>query len=200
MSANYEKLSAYAKRMGISYQTAWRWFTADKIEGAHKINGSVFVPVAEEAPKTSLTVRAVTYARVSSSQNKANLVTQSERLGAYCSANGYQIVSAVSEIGSGMNDERKKMNAVFGDMNWDVLVVEHKDRLTRFGFSYLEGWAASQGRRIEVINLTDATDEADLMEDLVSIITSFCARLYGRRRSQRKTEKIIAHLNAGDVS
>jgi putative resolvase len=72
-------------------------------------------------------------------------------------------------------------------------VVEHKDRLTRFGFNYIEQWLKLQDRRIEVVNLAENGKE-DLIQDFVSIVTSFCARLYGQRRSKRKTERLIAEL------
>lgn len=81
---------------------------------------------------------------------------------------------------------------------WDVFIVEHKDRLTRFGFSYIERLVELYGKEIIVINLTNEKED-DLLEDLVSIITSFTARIYGQRRSKRKTEKIIAELE-GDNS
>ena len=68
--------------------------------------------------------------------------------------------------------------------------MEHKDRLTRFGFNYIETLLKTKEIKIEIIN--EAVEEkADLIEDLVSIITSFCARIYGQRRTKRKTEKII---------
>ena len=72
-------------------------------------------------------------------------------------------------------------------------MVEHKDRLTRFGFNYIETLLKQQGRSIEVINMA-ADGKEDLLQDFIAIITSFCARLYGQRRSKRKTEKIIAEL------
>jgi putative resolvase len=76
-----------------------------------------------------------------------------------------------------------------------AIVVEHKDRLTRFGFRYIETLLDQQGRRVEVVNLADDGKE-DLLEDLVSIIHSFCARLYGLRRAKRKTERIVKQLGA----
>ena len=72
-------------------------------------------------------------------------------------------------------------------------MVEHQDRLTRFGFNYIEQLLKMQGRKIEVINLAENGKE-DLVQDFVSIVTSFCVRLYGQRRSKRKTERIIAEL------
>ena len=74
-----------------------------------------------------------------------------------------------------------------------VIVVEHKDRLTRFGFNYIETLLALQGRKLEVVNLADNGKE-DLMQDLVSIIYSFSARMYGQRRAKRKTEIIVKEL------
>jgi putative resolvase len=88
-----------------------------------------------------------------------------------------------------------------------LIVVEHKDRLTRFGFNYIEQLLAMQGRRIEVINQADAStglsagnSKDDLIQDFASIVTSFCARLYGQRRCKRKTERIIAELRNNEES
>jgi len=93
----------------------------------------------------------------------------------------------VQEIASGMNDDRKKLHALLKQKNFDVLLVEHKDRLTRFGFRWFEEICPF---KIEVINVAEDTTH-DLMEDLVSIVTSFCARLYGQRRGREKTDKAI---------
>jgi len=71
----------------------------------------------------------------------------------------------------------------------DKIVVEHKDRLTRLGFTYLEKYFKRHGVEIEVVNQTLDAKE-DLMNDFVSIITSFVARLYGKPRSKRRTEKL----------
>ena len=76
--------------------------------------------------------------------------------------------------------------------------MEHKDRLTRFGYNYLEQLLKMQDRRIEVINLAESGKE-DLIQDFVSIVTSFCAHLYGQRRSKRKTERLIAELTQSAV-
>ena len=71
--------------------------------------------------------------------------------------------------------------------------MEHKDRLTRFGFNYIKILFEESGMEIEVINESE-NDKDDLMQDFVSIITSFCARLYGLRRSKRKTEQLLKEL------
>ena len=103
------------------------------------------------------------------------------------------MVKVVKEVGSGVNDGRKKLLALLADPTVTVIVVEHKDRLTRFGFKYIETLLAMQGRSIEVVNVTENPLE-DSIADFVSILYSFCARLYGQRRAKRKTEKIVKEL------
>jgi predicted site-specific integrase-resolvase len=144
-----------------------------------------------------LSQKVAVYARVSSAENKSNLDSQAERLIAYCTAKGYQIAKVVKEIGSGVNDSRPKCLSLLADQSISLIVVEHKDRLTRFGFRYIETLLKGQGREIEVVNQAENGTE-DLLADLVSIIYSFCARLYGQRRAKRKTEKIVAELEKGE--
>ena len=96
-----------------------------------------------------------------------------------------------------VKDARPKLMKLLTDSSVTLIVVEHKDRLARFGFNYIEQLLKQQDRRIEVINLTEAGKE-DLVQDFVSIITSFCARLYGQRRSKRKTERLIAELTQAE--
>jgi len=138
-------------------------------------------------------VKVAVYARVSSSENKSNLDTQAERLVSYCNARGYKVAKVIKETGSGLNDERKKLEQLLMDRSIKIIVVEHKDRFSRFGLNYIQKLLELDGRRVEVVNEV-SDDKADLMQDFVSIITSFCARLYGQRRNQRRTEKLIREL------
>lgn len=117
----------------------------------------------------------------------------------YCVAKGYRVRMVVKEIGSGVNDARPKLLKLLTDPTITLIVVEHQDRLTRFGFNTIEQLLAMQGRQIEVVNLAENGKE-DLIQDFVSIVTSFCARLYGQRRSKRKTQRIIAELQDGEES
>lgn len=93
-----------------------------------------------------------------------------------------------------MNDKRKQLESIFKLNNWNKLIVEHKDRLAQFGVNYIEVLLQNQGKFIEVINEVEGNSKEDIMQDFVSIITSFTARLYGLRRSKRKTETIIKEL------
>ena len=101
------------------------------------------------------------------------------------------------EVGSGINDNRPKLEKLVTDKSYNRLVVEHKDRLTRFGFNYLKLLFDEQGKTIEVVNEADSDTDA-LMQDFIAIITSLGARLYGPGRSKRKTEKIVAQLKESD--
>jgi len=154
------------------------------------------VVIEEESPFT--TTNVVIYARVSSGENKTNLDSQADRLCQYATAKGYTIVKVIKEVGSGVNDSRKQLQSVLSsDDDWAILLVEHKDRLTRFGFNYIDTLMKKMGRIVEVVNLTE--DKAsDLMQDLISVIYSFSAKMYGLRRSKRKTEQIIELLKSED--
>ncbi len=186
------KLSDYAKKAGVSYQTAWRWWQKGHLTGYQLPSGTIIV--TEQGEKKTDKIACI-YARVSSAENKDNLERQAERLKDYAIARGYQIYQVVKEIGSGLNDNRPKLAKVLTDSHYNILIVEHKDRLARFGTNYLELLLKEMGKTVEIVNHTEDKQD-ELMEDLIAIITSFCSRLYGLRRSKRKTAKIIAELKA----
>jgi putative resolvase len=191
------KLSQYAKQQGISYSTALRWFHDGVIKGYQAPSGTIIV-VEENRPAT-VQERVAIYARVSSAEHRENLERQAERLTYYCTTRGYQVAQVVKEIASGVNDSRPKLLSLLRDSSITLLVVEHKDRLTRFGFRYIETLLELQGRKIEVVNVSE-NDKEDLLHDLASIVYSICARLYGQRRAKRKTERLVEQLQAEDDS
>lgn len=92
------------------------------------------------------------YARVSSSENKDTLDRQVQRLLDYCNAKGYRVQKIVKEIGSGLDDQRKKLHSILTDRSINLIVVEHKDRFCRFGMNYIETLLEMDGRKIEVVN------------------------------------------------
>ncbi|MGC9071233.1 MAG: IS607 family transposase, partial [Acidilobus sp.] len=122
----------------------------------------------------------------------------------YAAAKGYRVVEVLRDIASGLNTQRKGLLRLFKLVEGrgvDVVLVSYKDRLTRFGFEYLEEFFSTMGVRIEVVfgeEPKDATQE--LVEDLISIITSFAGKIYGVR-SHKKTilvqgvKKLIGELN-----
>ncbi len=180
------KLSEYAKRKGISYKTAWRWFKQGLIKGYQMPTGTIIVD--EDKPSTHSN-RVIIYARVSDHASKDNLERQAQRLIEYANARGYQIVAVVKEIGSGVNDKRKKLIEVLSRDDYDVLLVEHRDRLTRFGFNYIQTLLGKLGKRIEVVQISK-DDKQELLQDFIFIIYSFSTRLYGLRRAKEKVDKI----------
>jgi predicted site-specific integrase-resolvase len=191
------KLSQYAKQQGISYRTALRWFRAGTITGYQAPTGTIIVTQGETTPAPRAEHVAI-YARVSSPEHRDNLERQAARLADYCAARGYQVAQVVKEIASGVNDSPPKLLALLKDTKVTRIVVEHRDRLTRFGFHSLEALLQAQGRTIEVVTLAE-NDNEDLIADLVAIAYAFTARLYGQRRAKRTTERIAAELRGEEA-
>ena len=189
------KLSSYAKKLGIHYNTAYRMFKRGQIAGYQLPTGTVIIeePVAQSVISEPRPQFVAVYARVSSSENKQNLDTQAERLISWCNAQGWSVGKVVKECGSGVNDQRPKFLALLANPTISRIVVEHQDRASRFGVTYIQTLLALQERELVIVNTAD-TAEDDLMGDFVAIITSFAARLYGRRRAKRKTEQVLAAL------
>ncbi|GHO49797.1 IS607 family transposase [Ktedonospora formicarum] len=182
------KLSQYAKQQGVSYTTAWRWYKAGQLDVYQTATGTVIV--RDPIQVTGHVGRIALYARVSSAEQKEDVARQLERLRSYAAARGYQVAKEVIEIASGLNDHRPKLLNLLTDTSIGTIILEHRDRLTRFGYHYIEQLLAVQDRHLEVILPTDTQDE--LVDDFVALITSMAARIYGRRNSKRRAEKIKA--------
>ena len=200
MKENYIKISKLAKDLGVTKQTIWNWKYNGEIEFFKVGNLNC---VTKETYNNLLGIEnkkkesVVIYCRVSSSENKTNIETQKERLISYCNAKGYQVSNVVLEFGSGINDKRPKLEKLLKEQNYSKLVVEHKDRLTRVGFNYIDTLLKFNDIEIEVVNSVE-DDKTDLIQDFISIITSYCARIYSNRKSKRKTEKLIKELENND--
>jgi predicted site-specific integrase-resolvase len=173
-----------------------RWFRAGTINGYQAPTGTIIVTEGETA--LARPERVAIYARVSSPEHRDNLERQVARLADYCAARGYQVAQVVKEVASGVNDSHPKLLALLKDTSATRIVVEYRDRLTRFGFHYLETLLLTQGRTIEVVNLSE-DDKEDLIADLVAMVSSFTARLYGQRQAKRKTERIAAELRGEEA-
>lgn len=185
------KLSDYAKKVGISYRTAWRWYKSGVITGYQQPTGTIIINLPETNQNPNKVVAI--YCRVSDNGSKDNLERQAERLTQYATARGYTIYKIVKEIGSGLNDNRKQLSKLLKDDKYNILLAEHPDRVASFGLNYLKILLNKLGKELEIVNqATEGRDE--LMQDLVSIIYSFSARMYGLRRAKRKTERITQEL------
>lgn len=183
------KLANWAKQQGISYRTAHRWFQAGTlpVSSMQLPTGTILVNVKADEPNKTNNIAI--YARVSSSGQKEDLERQLGRLVEYASKNNITIVKSVSEIGSGLNGKRKKLLRLLGDTEIDGILVEHKDRLARFGVEYFEALLAASGRKLLVANEAEMKD--DLVQDMVDLLTSMCARLYGRRSAKNKAKRAM---------
>jgi len=151
------KLSAYARSLGVSYRTAWRWFKAGKVAGYQADTGTIIVtePIVETVPATA-NQKTVIYTRVSAAENKDNLEGQAKRLMDYCAAKGYQVAAVVKEIGSGVNDTRPKLLKLLTDPTLGQIVVEHKDRRP-FWVQLHPAMAGSNGWRCKVARSRSST-------------------------------------------
>lgn len=184
------KISEYSKLNRVTDRSVWNWIRLGKVKTERTPSGGWLV-VEDDTEPTYNSVAI--YSRVSSVEDKDNLERQKNRLIDYCNAKGYKVDKIVTEVGSGLNDNRPKLEKILLDKTITRIVVEHKDRLSRFGLNYIEKLLKLDNRVIEYIN--PVTDEKeDIIQDFVSIITSFTARLYGQRRSKKRTEKLIKEL------
>ena len=190
------KLSEYAKLIGYRYITIWKKYKEGKITPTRKEGNRVLVMIDEDEmfPLSSKNNRVAIYARVSDNDSKDNLVRQQERLENYATMRGYRIVKSVKEVGSGLDDSRTKLVKLLADpTEYDILLIEHKDRLTRFGFNYINTLLKAMNKRVEVANASD--ENSNLIEDMTSIVYSFSERLYGSRRAKNIKDEIKKAIN-----
>ena len=112
-----------------------------------------------------------------------------DRLVDFCLAKGWIVDDIIEDVGSGLNDDRKRLNQLLKDPTIKRIVVEREERLTRFGFHYLEILAELEGFEIVVVNKTPDDDKDELLADFKTLIVSFCERLYSKHRQKRKQEQ-----------
>ncbi|MCF4139644.1 IS607 family transposase [Streptomyces sp. Tue 6430] len=189
------KLSEWARQQGVSYQTAWRWVKEGKMPVPVRQAPSGTWLVAEPAPVVAAASgRVVAYCRVSSADQKADLDRQASRVVDGANGLGLPVAEVVTEVGSGLNGRRRKLHRLLSDPQAAVIVVEHRDRLARFGVEHLEAVLTASGRRLVVLDPAETTD--DLVRDITEVLTSMCARLYGRRAAKNRATRAVAVATA----
>ncbi|WP_239339525.1 IS607 family transposase [Frankia sp. CiP3] len=181
-------LKQWAEREGVHHVTAYRWFREGTLPvPARRVGRLILVePEAVERP-TGLTA---VYARVSSADQKADLDRQVARVTAWAAGQNLPVGTVVTEVGSALNGHRRRFLALLRDPDVATIVVEHRDRFARFGAEYVEAALAAQGRRLLVVDPAEVDD--DLVRDITEILTSMCARLYGRRAGADRARRAIA--------
>ncbi|MEU7747147.1 IS607 family transposase [Nonomuraea sp. NPDC049158] len=192
------KLSEWARRNGVHYQTAWQWAR----------DGKMPVPVVKTATgrymvldrTAEVTGRTVAYCRVSGTDQLAELDRQAARVVRAATAMGLTVTEVVGEVGSGMDGDRPKLARLLRDASVGVIVVERRDRLARFGLEQLSAALEATGRRIVVTDDTEAAESGavagarvddELLRDMAEVLTSLCARLYGRRSAARRARAAL---------
>lgn len=183
--------------LGISIDTLRRWERVGKItsmrtQGGHRRYDKKELIKFKTGDRCENRI-TIAYCRVSSSDQKEDLNRQIEQVSQYCIANGYQF-RVISDLGSGLNYKKKGLQELIElicSSSIERIVVNYKDRLIRFGFEMIEHLCSIYNVKIEIINLTeDKTYEEELVEDVLSVITVFSAKLYGER--SHKSKKMIA--------
>lgn len=182
----------WAALEGLHEQTVWKWCREGRMPvPVERVGGLWLVhdPKYEAPPVPTAGRRTVCYARVSSSDQKADLQRQVDRLKAFAINMGASDIEVVLEVGSGMKDKRRKLNRVLADPTVGTIIVEHRDRLTRVNAGLVESALEASGRRLIVVDDSELDD--DLEHDVTDVLTSFCARLYGRRAAKNKAEAAL---------
>lgn len=188
-------LKEWAVSQGISYATARRWYEAGKLPVPAYQAGRLIV-IGEPSPAVSPGV-AVVYARVSSADQEADLDRQVARVTAWATGQGVTVGRVVTEVGSALNGKRRKFLALLRDSEVTTVIVEHRDRFARFGAEYVEAALAASGRRLLVVDPSEVDD--DLVRDVTEILTSLCARLYGRRAAANRARRAVEAAMTGDA-
>jgi putative resolvase len=189
-------LTEWAKTQGVHPQTAYRWFREGRLPVPAQRVGPRTILVNVEANASPEAVGGLgLYARVSSHDQKADLERQVARLTRWAATTGHPVVRVESEIASGMNGARTKAKRLLADPAVTTVVVERKDRLGRMNVELVEAALSATARRLVVLDEGEVED--DLVQDIVDVLTSFCARLYGRRSAKNRARKALEAAEHG---
>ncbi|MEU9717802.1 IS607 family transposase [Streptomyces sp. NPDC047976] len=190
-------LKESAKARGVHPQTAYRWFRDGVLRvSAERVGPRTILVNVEANSSASVTGGVGLYARVSSHDQKHGLERQVARLAECAAKAGHRVVRVESEIASGMNGGRAKARRLLADPAVATVVVEHSDHLGRMNVELVEAALSATGRRLVVLNKGEAED--DLVRDMDQVLTSFCARLYGRRSAGSRATKALEVAAADD--
>lgn len=182
-------LAVWAERNGVARVTAYRWFHAGLLPVPARKAGRLIL-VDDQPADRSRRARTAVCARVSSADQKPDLDRQVARVTAWATTEQIAVDKVVTEVGSALNGHRRKFLALLRDPSVKRIVVEHRDRFCRFGSEYVEAALAAQGRELVVVDSAEVDD--DLVRDMTEILTSMCARLYGKRAAQNRAKRALA--------
>ena len=186
--------------MGVHPNTLRKWDREGKVRVIRTVGGRRRIPESEVERlmgfvKPDVSGKAVIYVRVSShdQKQKGDLERQEQILLDYAKSRGYEVTAVLEDVASGLNEKRESLSRLFDlveERKIGVVVVAFKDRLTRFGFRYLERYFSSHGVRVEVVYGEEPKDAyQELVEDLIALVSSFAGKLYGLR--SHKYDRVV---------
>lgn len=188
-------LKEWAASTGVAYITARRRYAAGTLPVPTYRVGRLIMVGEPVTGTVSDAGQVVVYARVSSADQKSDLDRQVARVAVWATGQNLSVDRVVTEVGSVLNGHRKKFLALLRDPTVSTIVVEHRDRFARFGAEYVEAALTAQGRRLLVVDSAEVDD--DLVRDVTEILTSLCARLYGRRAAANRARRAVEVATEG---
>lgn len=199
MQEEYISIGKVAKRLGVSISTCYRWIKSGKLQetfrtlGNHRRFNTDSVDLLIR-PKTTTELRVVTYARVSSHDQKDDLIRQNDKLINYAKNSGYNNIVSITDLGSGLNYKKsglKKLLKLIMTKSIDVLILNHKDRLLRFGSELIFSLCSFYKIEVKIIEDIELNFNEELTHNVIELMTVFCAKLYGKRSHKNKLIKEV---------
>ena len=200
--SKYYSIHEFSKILGVTAQTLRNWDNNGKLHPHHTSSNGYRYYSHEQLNQVmntqhNLVRKVIGYCRVSSNKQKDDLERQVENMRMYLLSQGRPF-EIITDIGSGINYNKKGLREIIKlitENKVDKVVVLYKDRLLRFGFELIEYIASLYNCEIEVIDSTEKTEQQELVEDLVQIITVFSCKLQGKRAN--KARKLVKELIEG---
>lgn len=194
--------SKAAKLLGVTVKTIQRWerekrlipFARSKTNRRLYTLSQIHAFIGLQQTKGKEATRIIAYCRVSSAAQKPDLMNQRRVLEEFMIAKGLANVEFIEEIGGGLNFNRKKFKMVMDEISRreiKILILAHRDRLTRFGFDWFEHFAKNHGCEVLVLNQERLSPEQEMVQDLMTIVHCFSSRLYGLRNYRKKLNEVL---------
>ncbi len=207
MEEQFVSIGKAAKMIGMSIEGLRHWEATGVLVPMRTLTNQRRYRVADlqallsESPHVGQASRCVLYARVSTKkqQEAGNLDRQLGRLTAFAAEQQWQVVTALTDVASGLNEKRRGLQQLLElaqQHQADIVAVEYRDRLARFGFAYLETFLHAFGVRVVLMEQTAQDDQQELVEDLIAITSSFSARIYGERGGKQMATTVRQALAA----